>query len=653
MNLIDLQRITAGGFNLDPGKGKFCMDISIVIPTYNRKIKLKNCLDSLFAQSYSRDAFEIIVIDDGSVDGTQDMLCALSKINSNLRCFMQNHSGPAAARNLGIKHSRAEIIGFTDSDCVLDQDWVKRMVEEHSLEKHIAAIGGFTEVDSHNIKSQVSQSLSDGAIETQISGKSETIFFPTCNVSFKRDDLISGFNELFPLPAGEDLDFFWRLFKNGSRFSYKKDIKVFHDCHADLASFLKQAYMYGRGNYLVQYMHQDHPLLKEIKTKDSVAFISGLLINFIKIPRFSYLLGKHLIQQRMQFNFYERFQVYIYFALHKVNYLIGNTVEHLRAKKTLDENYSKPELIILDISHRCNLQCNICEIRKDKPIEEYTLKEVKNIISQAIDWQVKDFALSGGEPLMRGDIFGILDFTKERKYHIGILTNGVILNENFIKRLLPYLVDGCLSLSISLDALTPVIHDEIRGVRGSFERTLSAFKELHELKNDYPGINFNSISIILNENLEELLGLAIFFKSLNINSIQFQPLLPNNLIMRERKKSTKYWIPPDRFVVLDKTIDELIEFKSNNPGLVRNSENNLRLAKKYFRDNLTQNDVKCLYAAKTILIANNGELTTCFESYGNIRKNSLREIYASKNSRQARDRVGKCKNPCLLPCFCD
>ena len=629
------------------------MEISVVIPTYNRKLKLKVCLDSLFAQIYPKDAFEIIVIDDGSVDGTKDMLCALSKINSNLRYFIQNNSGPAAARNLGIKQSRAEIIGFTDSDCVLDKHWVKRMVEAHGLEKHIAAIGGATQVNSYNIKAQVSQFLSDGAIETQIGGKSETIFFPTCNVSFKRDYLISGFNELFPFPAGEDLDFFWRLFKKGSRFSYNKDIKVFHDCHTNLVSFLKQAYMYGCGNYLVQYMHQDHPLLKEIKTRNSFAFISGLTINIIKIPRFSYLLGKRLIQRHNRLNFYRRLQVYIYFVLHKVNYLIGNTIEHFRAKEMLDRNFSKPDLIILDISHRCNLQCNICEIRKDKPIEEYTLKEVNNIINQAIDWQVKEFALSGGEPLMREDIFEILDFVKEKKYHIGILTNGVILNDEVLNRLLPYLAGGFLSLSVSLDSLTPGIHDEIRGVRGCFEKTSGAFKNLSELKKEYPGINFNSISIILNENLEELLDLAVFLKSLNINSIQFQPLLVNNLIMKERKKGAKYWIPPERLVVLDRAIDELVEFKRNNPALVRSSENNLRLVKQYFRGNLVQNDVKCLYATKTMLIANNGEVTTCFESYGNVRKNSLREIYASKNIKQARNRVGTCKNPCLLPCFCD
>jgi len=626
------------------------MDLSIVIPTYNRKLKLKQCLDSLFGQTYPKHAFEIIVIDDASNDGTVDMLEALSKINHNLRYFIQQHKGPAAARNLGIKYASAEIIGFTDSDCVLNKDWVRQMVQAHQLEKDVAAIGGATEVDSHNIMAQVSQFLSDGAIETEIGGRPETIFFPTCNVSFKRHCLARGFNELFPLPAGEDLDLFWRLFKKGSRFSYKQDIKIFHDCHTDMNSFLRQAYMYGRGNYLVQYMHKDHPLLKEIKTQGNIYFILGSIVNLFKTPRFSYLLGRRLIRSLPRATFYEKFQIFIYFTLHKMNYLVGNTVEHMRAT---DRSLAKPEFIILDITHRCNLKCNVCEIRKDKPIQEYTLEEIKKLINEAIDWGVEEFVLSGGEPLIRGDIFEILDFVEDRNYHIGVLTNGIILDEDFINKLLPYLISGSLSLSISLDALSPAIHDEIRGAEGAFEKTTFSLKRLSQLKKIHPEINFNTISIILNENLEELLELAVFLKSLNVNSIQFQPLLSNNLIMKERDRAGKYWIPRERLAVLDAAIDKLLEFKKDNYSLVRNSENNLRLAKKYFRGRLSRGDIKCLYAAKTVLVANNGDVTTCFESYGNIRKEPLRKIFESKKGAQARKRVGECKKPCLLPCFCD
>jgi MoaA/NifB/PqqE/SkfB family radical SAM enzyme/glycosyltransferase involved in cell wall biosynthesis len=641
------------------------MDISIIIPTYNRKDRLRQSLESFFKQDYPREDFEIIVVDDGSNDGTEGMLKELSKEQINLRYLLQSHKGPAAARNLGIKHTKAEIIGFTDNDCILNCDWVKRMVEVHRLEDAVVAIGGLTKVNAHNIKAVVSQFLSDGTIKTNINDKPEIIFFPTCNVSFKRNYLSSEeFNESFPLPAGEDLELLWRLYKKGYRFIYRPDIEVFHNCHPNFKSFLRQAYMYGCGNYLVQHIHKDHPLLKEIKTQNSFSFFFGLIVNFMKIPRFTYLLGRRLVCSQSYFSLYEKFQIYFYFTLHKIIYLIGNISEHIRMIKInkdvlgkipgeIQEIPVKPEFIILDITHRCNLRCNICEIRKDKPIEEFTTNEVKDLIFQAIEWGVKEFVLSGGEPFIRKDIFEIFDFVKEKDYHIGVLTNGILLNDKFIRRLLPYLVSNTLSLSISLDALTPEIHDDIRGDEGCFEKTFNGLKILSGLKKNYPNINFNVISIILNKNLEELLPLAHFLKSLNVNSIQFQPLLANNLIMKERSNKVKYWISQGRLPLLDKVVDDLVEFKQQNFYLVRNSENNLRLIKKYFRGILTQDDVRCLYATKIMLIANNGDVTTCFDCYGNVRKKSLRTIHTSKEAEQARKRVRACKNPCLLPCFCD
>jgi MoaA/NifB/PqqE/SkfB family radical SAM enzyme len=162
--------------------------------------------------------------------------------------------------------------------------------------------------------------------------------------------------------------------------------------------------------------------------------------------------------------------------------LFGNSLEHLRVRSIRGPVDARPELVILDLLHRCNLSCNICEIRKDKPAGEFSLEEVKDIINQACSWPAKDFALSGGEPLLRDDIFEILDFVMKNKYHIGILSNGVLLSDDYIERLLPYLAGGYLSLSISLDSLTPAIHDDIRGVRGSFEKTSAAFKTLARLK---------------------------------------------------------------------------------------------------------------------------------------------------------------------------
>ena len=256
------------------------MDISIVIPVYNDKARLKDCLESLFHQEYPEDRFEIIVVDDGSYDGTEGVLERLSRKHPNLRYFLRPHQGPAAARNFGWQQARAQIIGFTDNDCILQKDWIKKMVLAHKAQGYLTAVGGLTKVRPFNIKALVSQFLSDGSIEVEINGASEIIFFPTCNVSLKKE-LLNGqeFNALFPLPAGEDLEFFWRLFKQGNRFAYSPDIEIFHNCHLNFRSFLKQAYRYGRGNFLAQFLHQDHPLLKELRL-GNLSFWQATFVNF-------------------------------------------------------------------------------------------------------------------------------------------------------------------------------------------------------------------------------------------------------------------------------------------------------------------------------------------------------------------------------------
>jgi len=102
---------------------------------------------------------------------------------------------------------------------------------------------------------------------------------------------------------------------------------------------------------------------------------------------------------------------------------------------------------------------------------------------------------------------------------------------------------------------------------------------------------------------------------------------------------------------LDKVVEELIKFKRENPTLLFNSERNLKLIKKYFRKKLTAKDVNCGRGIRDMLISNNGDVTTCFDSLGNIRNNSLNKIWNSKEAEIAREKVRNCPTPCILPCF--
>jgi glycosyltransferase involved in cell wall biosynthesis len=97
------------------------MFFSIVIPTYNRKPILTKCLTALETQTY-QGQYEVVVVDDGSTDGTVEWLRTNPQLFPHLRLLSQDHKGPAAARNLGVQSSLGDTIIFIDSDLVvLDQ----------------------------------------------------------------------------------------------------------------------------------------------------------------------------------------------------------------------------------------------------------------------------------------------------------------------------------------------------------------------------------------------------------------------------------------------------------------------------------------------------------------------------------------------------
>ena len=106
------------------------MLISVVIPTYNRISILKKCLDSLENQILNDETynFEVVVVDDGSTDGTVDWLTNNFDSYPHLRLFEQSHGGPALGRNLGVEKSKGDLVVFIDSDLVVDRFFLKNHI---------------------------------------------------------------------------------------------------------------------------------------------------------------------------------------------------------------------------------------------------------------------------------------------------------------------------------------------------------------------------------------------------------------------------------------------------------------------------------------------------------------------------------------------
>jgi len=103
------------------------MKISIIIPTYNEKLVLEDCIESLGEQTL--EDFEIILVDDGSTDGTVEILRNLQSTISNFHFFEQKHQGAGAARNLGAERAKGENLVFVDADMTFDKDFLKKLVE--------------------------------------------------------------------------------------------------------------------------------------------------------------------------------------------------------------------------------------------------------------------------------------------------------------------------------------------------------------------------------------------------------------------------------------------------------------------------------------------------------------------------------------------
>ncbi len=104
------------------------MFFSVVIPTYNRQPILEKCLRALHHQRFRDgkvEGFEVVLVDDGSTDGTLDWLAQNSQAFPQVVPYLQDHQGPAAARNLGVKMAKGDTIIFIDSDLVVTENFLQ------------------------------------------------------------------------------------------------------------------------------------------------------------------------------------------------------------------------------------------------------------------------------------------------------------------------------------------------------------------------------------------------------------------------------------------------------------------------------------------------------------------------------------------------
>ena len=244
--------------------------VSVVIPTHNRKAALGRCLDALARQSVLPQEFEVVIVDDGSTDGTREAVeerCDPFEI----RYFRQEPSGPGAARNLGIEKAAGELVLMIGDDIYADE----RLIEEHLLAHAVRPEHGTAILGNIDWPPW----MAPNAVMTYVCGEGmlqfayrliawlpalDHRFFYTSNISLKRAFLQEAaaagvrFDPAFRYAAFEDSEFALRLTPRGLRIHYAASARVVHDHWMDLESFAARERRAGETAVVFYRLHPAH-----------------------------------------------------------------------------------------------------------------------------------------------------------------------------------------------------------------------------------------------------------------------------------------------------------------------------------------------------------------------------------------------------------
>jgi GT2 family glycosyltransferase len=206
-------------------------ELSVVIPTYNRLETLQTVVPSLLSQSFDADAYELLICDSNSTDGTAEYLAQIRLNHPAVRHLPGPYTGRAMARNAGISAARGEIVLFNDADIIADPSLLQVHAERHRQRRGIAVVGWEVQVQSledYRIKRDASEKR--GHLHPPERKKLSWLYFLTGNASVGKTDLerVGCFDESFTGYGHEDLELGYRLQRAGIEIVYEPRAINYH-----------------------------------------------------------------------------------------------------------------------------------------------------------------------------------------------------------------------------------------------------------------------------------------------------------------------------------------------------------------------------------------------------------------------------------------
>jgi len=299
--------------------------------------------------------------------------------------------------------------------------------------------------------------------------------------------------------------------------------------------------------------------------------------------------------------------------------------------------------VIFSITNRCNLRCRMCDIPYGK-IAELTTEQWKAVIKDASRLGAQTVVFSGGEPLLREDIFELISFTKENNLNACVTSNGHLLDEQVARNLK---ASGVNVVNISIEGAKGT-HDYLRG-SGSFDKACVALENLRRYK-----IESTVASTVSRYNYKDLLYVLEVAKNCGATTVRLQPF--NIIFLNDHKRKNEFLIDKRDIQEMEDTIKSFIdvsrEYKiSTNPvGYLLKIPVYLS-GKNFYPDN-------CGALWYSCPINPNGDLFPCWiegvnnKPIGNVKNEGLYELWLSeKRIKMVNSIINNGCKGCLMSCY--
>lgn len=323
----------------------------------------------------------------------------------------------------------------------------------------------------------------------------------------------------------------------------------------------------------------------------------------------------------------------------------------------------KPDRVFLWFPEVCNLNCTHCSIGKNTRLGLYeenklSVDNMRLILNKLDNWIGKKYALSfiAGEPFFHKNILEFISCAKKSLAITSVTSNGTLINNSRIAR--DIVNSGLDYIALSIDGwFGSSIHDLTRGGTKNGEILKAVINAVNLLKVAKENINSNTPkifvnSIIMRDNLSDLVKIVEWSKNENLDGITFQPIASDEFFNGKDNfnwfRISNLW--PD-FHQVSSFLDFLME-KKNSGYPVKNSKNDFLRFKRYFKNpiDFAKSEV-CGVSSGLMTIVNDGTIKICpglGDGLGNILTDDLNTIWRCRAAFDMRYRVSNCKFQCKI-----